>query len=125
MWVFQNITLQRATKIRLAFHFVECKNQLKMASRFVHCNQDFNGVNMKLHNGGTLGLGMSPVEMCQAFQKLQQHRDGTFFRILLFTFSAIKGPVKELRLSFTLGEKYVNKIHVFPLFSESIQVSLH
>ena len=31
------------------------------------------------------------------------------FSILLFAFSAIKGPVKELRLSFMLGEKYVKK----------------
>ena len=80
---------------------------------------------MKLCNGGTLGLAMSPVEMCQAFQKLQQRCDGTFFRILLFTFSAIKGPVKELRLSFMVGEKYVNKIHVLLLFSESTEVSPH
>ena len=50
------------------------------------------------------------VEMCQAFQM-------TFSSILLFTFSAKKRPVKELRLSFMLGEKYVKKI--FLLFSES------
>ena len=41
---------------------------------------------------------------------LQQHCDGTFFSILQFVFSAIKGPAKELKLSFMLGEKYVNKI---------------
>ena len=40
-------------------------------------------------------------------------------------FSAIKGPAKELRLSFMLGAKYVNKIHVVQLFSgsESAEVS--
>ena len=48
---------------------------------------------------------------------LQQCCDGSFFTILLFAFSAIKECVKELRLSFILGEKYVNKI--FLLFSES------
>ena len=48
---------------------------------------------------------------------LQQHCNSTFFSILLFVFSAIKGPAKELRLSFILGEKYVNKI--FLLFSGS------
>jgi len=32
-------------------------------------------------------------------------------------FSALKGPAKELRLSFTSGGKYVNKI--FLLFSGS------
>ena len=33
---------------------------------------------------------------------LQQHCYGTFFSTLLFVFSAIKGPAKELRLSFML-----------------------
>ena len=33
-----------------------------------------------------------------------------FFRILLFTFSTIKGPWKEVRLSFMSDEIYVNKI---------------
>ena len=28
---------------------------------------------------------------------------------LVFVFSAIQGPVKELRLSFMSGEKYLNK----------------
>ena len=49
--------------------------------------------------------------MCQAFLKL------FVVTILLFAFSSIKGPAKELRLSFILGEKYVNKI--FLLFSGS------
>ena len=55
----------------------------------------------------------------------QQCYDSLFFSILMFTFSALKGPVKELRLSFTSGEKYVNKI--FPLFSgsEDAEVSLN
>ena len=54
---------------------------------------------------------------------LQQHCDGAFFSILLFVFSAIKGPVKELRLSFMLGEKYVNKIFLLFSGSESVEVS--
>ena len=55
---------------------------------------------------------------------LQQCCDGSFFTILLFAFSAIKGPAKELRLSFILGEKYVK---IFLLFSgsESAEVSLN
>ena len=54
---------------------------------------------------------------------LQQCCDSSFFSTLLFAFSAIKGPAKELRLSFILGEKYVNE--TFPLFSgsESAEVS--
>ena len=43
-------------------------------------------------------------------------RNGSFFSIC-FVFSAMKGPVKELRLSFMSGEKFVNKI--FLLFSGS------
>ena len=78
---------------------------------------------MKLHNGGTLGLGMGRNVSGVSNALLQQHCDGTFFSILLFVFSALKGPAKELRLSFMLGEKYVNKI--FHLFSgsESAEVS--
>ena len=78
---------------------------------------------MKLHNGGTLGLGMGRNGSGVSNALLQQHCDGTFLSILLFVFSALKGPAKELRLSFMLGEKYVNKI--FHLFSgsESAEVS--
>ena len=54
---------------------------------------------------------------------LQQHC--TFFSTLLFIFSAIKGPVKELRLSFMLGEKYENKIFLLFSGSESAEVSLN
>ena len=54
---------------------------------------------------------------------LQQHCESTFFSILLLVFSAIKGPVKELRLSFMLGEKYVNKIFLLFSGSESAEVS--
>ena len=53
---------------------------------------------------------------------LQQHCESTFFSILLLVFSAIKGPVKELRLSL-LGEKYVNKIFLLFSGSESAEVS--
>ena len=70
---------------------------------------------MKLDNGGTLGLGTSRNVSGISNALLQQCCDDTFISILLFAFSAIKGPVKELRLSFMLGEKYVNKI--FLLFS--------
>ena len=52
---------------------------------------------------------------------LQYFCDGSFFSIL-FVFSAIKGPAKELRLSFMSGEKYVNKI--FLLFSGSKSAKL-
>ena len=63
--------------------------------------------------------------MCQAFQTLRCNKccDGSFFIILLFAFSAIKGPAKELRLSFILGEKYVNKIFLLFSGSESAEVS--
>ena len=56
---------------------------------------------------------------------LQQCCDGTFLTILLFAFSAIKGPAKELRLSFILGEKYVNKIFLLFSGSESAEVLLN
>ena len=55
---------------------------------------------------------------------LQQHCEGMFFSILLFVFSAIKGPVKELRLSFMLGERYENKIFLLFSGSECAEVSL-
>ena len=54
---------------------------------------------------------------------LQQHCNGTFLNTLLFAFSAIKGPVKELRLSFLLGEEYVSKIFILFSGSESAEVS--
>ena len=56
---------------------------------------------------------------------LQQHCEGTFFSILLFIFSAIKGPAKEFRFSFMLGEKYDNKTFLLFLGSESAEVSLN
>ena len=43
--------------------------------------------------------------------------------ILMFAFSAIKGPAKELRLSFLSGEKYLNKIFVLFSGSESDELS--
>ena len=54
---------------------------------------------------------------------LKQCCDGSFFTILLFAFSAIKGPAKELILSFILGEKYVNKIFLLFSGSENAEVS--
>ena len=80
---------------------------------------------MKLHNGGTLGLGMSRNVSGISNASLQQHCEGTFFSILLFVFSAIKGPAKELRSSFILGEKYENKIFLPFSGSESAEVSLN
>ena len=56
---------------------------------------------MKLHNGVALGLGTSR-NVSGILNSLLQRCDGSFFSILLFTFSAIKRPVKELRLSFTV-----------------------
>ena len=49
--------------------------------------------------------------MCQVFQTLHCNNIATtcsLISFLLFTFSTIKGPAKELRLSFISGEKYVN-----------------
>ena len=80
---------------------------------------------MKLHNGSALGLGTGRNVSGVSNASLQQHCEGTFFRILLFVFSAIKGPVKELRLSFMLGEKYENKIFLLFSGSESAEVSLN
>ena len=54
---------------------------------------------MKLHNGGMLGLGESRNVSGVSNASMQQHCEGTFFSILLFIFSALKGPAKELRLS--------------------------
>lgn len=72
---------------------------------------------MELQNGGALGLGTSRNVSRVSTSSLQKRCDGSFFGSLLFAFSALKGPVKELRLSFVSGEKYVNKI--FLLFSGS------
>ena len=80
---------------------------------------------MKLHNGGTLGLGMSRNVSGISNTSLQQHWEGMFFSILFFVFSAIKGPAKGLRLSFMLGEKYENKIFLLFSRSESAEVSLN
>ena len=77
---------------------------------------------MKLH---ALGLGTSRNVSGVSNASLQQRCEGTFFSILLFVFSAIKGPTKELRLSFMLGEKYQNKIFLLFSVSESAEVSLN
>ena len=67
--------------------------------------------------------------MCQAFQTLRGNITTllepccSFFSILMFAFSAIKGPAKELRLSFLSGEKYLNKIFVLFSGSESDELS--
>ena len=73
--------------------------------------------NVKLHNGGTLGLGTSRNVSGISNSSVQQCCDNSFYSVLLFTFSALREPGKELELSFTSGEKYVNKI--FLLFSGS------
>ena len=63
---------------------------------------------MKLHNSDVLGLGTSRNGNSGISNYLlQKCCDGSLFSILLFTFSAIKGPAKELRLSFLSGEKYI------------------
>ena len=55
---------------------------------------------MKLHNSGGLGLGTSRDVSGVSNASLQLHCDGTFFSILLFVFSAIKGPVKDYHLCY-------------------------
>ena len=70
-----------------------------------------------------LGLGTSKNVTDISNSLLQQRCDSSFFSILLFAFSAIKGPVKELRLSFMSGEKYVSKIVLLFSGSESAEVS--
>ena len=69
------------------------------------------------------GPGTNRNVSAVANSSLQQCWDGSFFSILLFAFSAIKGPANELRLSFILGEKYVNKIFLLFSGSESAEVS--
>ena len=78
---------------------------------------------MKLHNSGVLGLGTSRNVSCVSNSSLQQQCNGSFFGILSFVFSAIKGPAKELRLSFMSGEKYMNKIFLLFSVSESADAS--
>ena len=80
------------------------------------------GANMKLHNGGTLGLGMSRNVSGISNSLLQQRWDSSFFSVLLFRLSALIKPAKELKLSFMSGEKYMNKI--FLLFSVSRRVEV-
>ena len=70
-----------------------------------------------------LGLGMSRNVPDISNTLLRQHCNGTFFIILLFVFSAMKGPAKELRLTFMFGEKYVKKIFLLFSGSESAEVS--
>ena len=77
---------------------------------------------MKLHNRGGLGLDTSR-NVSGILNSSLQRCDHLSFSILLFTFSAIKRPVKELRLSFMSKEKYVNKI--FLLFSGSESNKCH
>lgn len=70
------------------------------------------GANVKLHNGGTLGLDTS-----------RNVSDVSNSSILLFAFSDIKGPAKELTLPFMSGEKCENKILVLFSGYESAEVS--
>ena len=71
------------------------------------------------------GSGTSRNVSGVSHSSLQQCCEGSFFTMLLFAFSAIKGLAKELRLSFILGEKYVNKIFLLFSGSESAEVSLN
>ena len=66
-----------------------------------------------------LGLGTRKNVSGVSNSLLPEHCDGSFVSIL-FAFSAIKGPAKELRLS---GEKYVNKTFLLFSGSESVKVS--
>ena len=52
--------------------------------------------NVKLHNGGTLGLGRCRNVSGILNSSLQQLCNGSFLSVLLFTFSALKEPAKEL-----------------------------
>ena len=67
---------------------------------------------VKLHNCGTLGLGTSRNVSGISNASLQQHCNGTFFSVMLFVFSAIKGPAKELRLSLFFVKKIPLSRHV-------------
>ena len=62
--------------------------------------------------------------MCQAFQTLRCNIVATALSLVSCSrISAIKGPAKELRLSFMSGEKYVNKIFLLFSGSESAKLS--
>ena len=80
---------------------------------------------MKLQNGGMLGLDMSRNVSGISNPSLQQCCEGSFISVLLFTFSALKEPAKELKLSFMSDEKYVKKIFLLFSGSESAEVSLN
>ena len=72
---------------------------------------------MKLHNSGVLGLGMSRNVSGVSNSLLQQRCDGLFLSFLLFMFSAIKEPAKELnRLSCMCGEKYGSEQNISTIF---------
>ena len=72
---------------------------------------------MKLHNSDVLGLGTSRNGNSGISNSLlQQCCDGLLFSILLFMFSAIKGPAKELRLLFLSGEKYISEQNISTIF---------
>ena len=58
------------------------------------------GLYVKLHNSGELGLGTSRNVSGVSNASLQQHCDSTFFSIVLFNFSAIKGPAKDYYLCY-------------------------
>ena len=77
---------------------------------------------VKLHNGGALGLVR--VEMCQAFQTLRCN-NVAMARSLLSCCSRFL-LLKDLRRNLDyhlLGEKYVNKIFLLFSGSESAEVS--
>ena len=62
------------------------------------------------------------VKMCQALQILCCNNIVTVFGVL-FAFFTIKGPAKELKLSFMSGEIEVNKIFLLFSGSESAKMS--
>ena len=96
-----------------------------MAFRFAQCNWDFNRANVKLDNGGAVGLGTGKNVSGTSNSSLQQQCDGMYFSILLFEFFALKEPATELRLLYMLGQKYVNKILLLFSGSENAEVSLN
>ena len=65
--------------------------------------------------------------MCRAFQTLRCNNIAKAPALVSCCsfFLLFKGPTKELRLSFMLGEKYQNKIFLLFSGSESAEVSLN
>ena len=63
-----------------------------------HWPRAWNRLSEITQKSGGLGLGTNRNVSGVSNASLQQHCDGTFFSILLFVFSAIKGPAKDYHL---------------------------